>query len=214
MKENTKYENYRFVGKINVDEIQPWFDFTTAKPWDDPEIPWILDNKVRREILIILSTGPKRFQEIFNKVNFSPKPLLITKDEYDCKISFNWTKQTVENHLMNLEWYNLIKLEDNYYKLTIPIITTEDSEKLEKYIVKFTENWIKIIKQLSKDVQDDYKDLTEKTSLYEILIEKAIEKLYVLLKDENLISKEPNLKALWAEQLRKSKFEEWVKKNF
>ncbi|MFX0023499.1 MAG: hypothetical protein ACFE9S_14330 [Candidatus Hermodarchaeota archaeon] len=214
MKENTKYQNYRFVGKINVDEIQPWFDFTTSKPWDDPEIPWILDNKVRREILIILSKGPKTFQEIYKSVNFSPKPLLIPKEEYDCHISFSWTEQTVENHLMNLEWYNLIKLEDENFKLTIPIISTEDSEKLEKYIMKFTENWIRIIKQLGNEVQDNYKDFSKKTPLYEILIEKAIQKLYNILKEENLISKEPNLKALWAEQLRKIKFEEWVKKNF
>jgi hypothetical protein len=214
MKENTKYQSYRFVGKINVDEIQPWFDFTTSKPWDDPEIPWILDNKVRREILIILSKCPKTFQEIHERVNFSPKPLLITKEEYDCRISFNWTKQTVENHLLNLEWYNLIKLEDERYKLTIPIISTEDSEKLEQYIIKFTENWVNIIKQLGNEVQNNYKGFDEKTPLYEILIDKAIQKLYSILKEENLISKEPNLKVLWAEQLRKSKFEEWVKKNF
>ena len=79
MKENTKYHNYKFVGKINVDENQPWFDFTTAKPWDESEIPWILDNKVRREILIQLSKGPKTFDELYKLVNFSPKPLLISK---------------------------------------------------------------------------------------------------------------------------------------
>ncbi len=214
MKENTKYQNYRFVGKINVDEIQPWFDFTTAKPWDDPEIPWILDNKVRREILIILAKGPKTFQEIYEEVNFTPKPLLITKDEYDCNISFKWTEKTVENHLLNLEWYNLIKLVNNHYKLTIPILSTDNSEKLEKYIMKFTENWITIIKQLGNEVQKNFVNLDEKTSLYEILIEKTIHKLYRTLKEENLLPDEPNLKALWAEQLRKIKFEEWVKRNF
>jgi hypothetical protein len=214
MKENTKYQNYRFVGKINVDEIQPWFDFTTSKPWDDPEIPWILDNKVRREILIILSKGPKTFQEIYERVNFSPKPLLITKEEYDCQISFRWTERTVENHLMNLEWYNLIKLEDKCFKLTIPIISTDDSENLENYVIKFTENWVRIIKELGIEVQDNFKDVYEKTPLYEILIDKAIQKLYSILKEENIISKDPNLKALWAEQLRKIKFEEWVKKSF
>ncbi len=214
MKENTKYQNYRFVGKINVDEIQPWFDFTTAKPWDDPEIPWILDNKVRREILIILASGPKTFQEIYEKVNFSPKPLLITKEEYNCHISYNWTEKTVENHLMNLEWYNLIKLENEHYKLTIPILSTDDSERLEEYIVKFTENWITIIKRLGNEVQEKFIELGKKAHLYEILIEKTIQKLYTTLKEENLLPNESNLKALWAEQLRKIKFEEWINRNF
>lgn len=214
MKENTKYHNYRFVGKINVDEIEPWFDFATGKPWDDPEIPWILDNKVRREILVILAKGPKSFQQIYEKVNFSPKPLLITKEEYDCQISYQWTKETIENHLMNLEWYNLIKLIEKKYELTIPILSTEKSEKLEEYIVKFTENWITIIKQLNNEVQEKIGDLDQKTPLYEILIEKSIEKLYDLLKRDNLIPDTPNIKVLWAEQLRKDKFEEWVAKNY
>lgn len=214
MKENTKYQNYRFVGRINVDEIQPWFDFATAKPWDDPEIPWILDNKVRREILIILAKGPKTFQEIYDKVNFSPKPLLITKEEYDCRISYQWTKKTVENHLMNLEWYNLVKSMNEKYELTFPILSTEESEKLEEYIVKFTENWSKIIKQLNKELRESSGELDKKIPLYEILIENATEKLYSTLKQENLLPKQPNLKVLWAEQLRKIKFEEWVAKNF
>ena len=214
MKDNTKYHNYRFMGKINIDEIQPWFDFATSKPWDDPEIPWILDNKVRREILIILATGPKTFQQIYENLNFSPKPLLITKEEYDCQISFQWTKETIENHLMNLEWYSLIKLRNNIFELTIPILSTEDSEKLENYIIKFTENWITIISQLKIEVQKKLVNLNEKTHLLEILIEKAIEKLYILLKKENLIPDTPNLKVLWAEQLRKIKFEEWIKQNF
>jgi hypothetical protein len=214
MKENTKYHNYRFAGKINVDEIQPWFDFATAKPWDDPEIPWILDNKVRREILIILAKGPKTFQEIYKRVNFSPKPLLITKEEYDYQISYKWTEKTVENHLMNLEWYNLVKLKNKHYQLTIPILSEDKSEKLDEYIMKFTKNWISIIKQLGKEVQENFEDLDEKTPLYEILIEKSTEKLYSILKQEDLLPKQPNLKALWAEQLRKIKFEDWVAKNF
>jgi hypothetical protein len=214
MKENTKYHSYRFVGKINVDEIQPWFDFTTAKPWDDPEIPWILDNKVRREILIILSNGPKTLQEIYEKVNFSPKPLLITKEEYDCHIVYKWTIKTVQNHLMNLEWYNLIKLENNYYELAIPIISKDYSEKLEEYIMKYTENWISIIKQLRAEVEEKLGVLDQKTPLYEILIDKTIEKLYKVLKEEDLLPKQPNLKALWAEQLRKINFNKWVAKNF
>ncbi|MFX0039340.1 MAG: winged helix-turn-helix domain-containing protein [Promethearchaeota archaeon] len=214
MKENTKYQNYRFVGKINIDEIQPWFDFATAKPWDDPEIPWILDNKVRREILIILAKGPKTFQEICAKVNFSPKPLLITKDEYDCQISYKWTEKTVENHLMNLEWYNLIELINKHYELAIPILSIEDNEKLEEYLTKFTQNWVTIIKQLKDEVKGKFEIFAEKTPLYEMIIEKSTEKLYNLLKEENLLPKEPNLKTLWAEQLRKIKFEEWVGKNF
>ncbi len=214
MKENTKYHDYRFVGKINVDEIQPWFDFATSKPWDDPEIPWVLDNKVRREILIILATGPKTFQQIYEKVNFSPNPLLITKEEYECQISYQWTRETIENHLTTLEWYNLIRLINKNYQLTIPVLSTEFSEKLEEYIVKFTENWITIIKQIKNQAQEKLKDLDEKTPLYEILIEKSIEKLYQLLKKEKLLPDIPNIKALWAEQLRIVKFEDWVNKNY
>ena len=214
MKEKTKYHDYRFVGKINVDEIQPWFDFATAKPWDDPEIPWILDNKVRREILIKLTKGPKTFQELYQKINFSPKPLLITKEEYDCKISYQWTKETVRNHLMNLEWYNLIKLSTNKYHLTIPILPIEESVKLEEYIVKFTENWIKIIQQLKDQIQDKIREIKNKEVIFEVLIEKSVEKLYEVLKREKLIPDKPNIKVLWAEQLRKIKFEDWIKKNY
>ncbi|MFX1363727.1 MAG: hypothetical protein ACFFCE_09030 [Promethearchaeota archaeon] len=213
MRENTKYHNYRFIGKINVDEIEPWFDFATAKPWDDSEIPWILDNKVRREILIILASGPKSFQEIHERVNFSPEPLLISKEEYDCQISYQWTKETVENHIMTLEWYNLIKLLDKNYQLTIPILSTEHSEKLEEYIEKFSENWIKIILQFREQIEK-IGDLTEKTHLYDILIEKATENLYKLLKKEDILPDIPNIKALWAEQLRKIKFKDWIKQNF
>ena len=214
MKENTKYHNYRFIGKINIDEIQPWFDFATSKPWDDPEIPWILDNKVRREILIILAKGPKSFQEIYENVSFSPKPLIITEKEYDCTISYQWTKETIENHLLNLEWYNLIKTVKDKYELVIPIFSIEELESIEKYIVVFAENWIKIIAQLKNEIQEKLGYIEEKTPLFEILIEKAIEKLYNLLKKENLLPKESNIKGLWAEQLRKIKFEDWLKENF
>ena len=214
MKEKTKYYDYRFVGKINVDEIQPWFDFATAKPWDDPEIPWILDNKVRREILIKLTKGPKTFQELYQKINFSPKPLLITKEEYDCKISYQWTKETVRNHLMNLEWYNLIKLSNNKYHLTTPILPIEELVKLEEYIMKFTENWIKIIQQLKDQIQDKIRETKNKEVIFEVLIEKSVEKLYEVLKREKLIPDKPNIKVLWAEQLRKIKFEEWIANNF
>ncbi len=52
------------------------------------------------------------------------------------------------------------------------------------------------------------------TKLYGILIEKALEKLYELLKNQNMLPDESNIKILWAEQLRKIKFEDWVEKNF
>ena len=115
---------------------------------------------------------------------------------------------------MSLEWYNLIRLINEYYQLTIPILSIEETEKLEEYIVKFTENWIIIVKQLYNEVQENLRDLSKKIPLYEILIEKAVENLYQILKHENLLPKQPNLKALWAEQLRKIKFEDWVRKNF
>lgn len=214
MKENTKYNDYRFVGKINVDEIQPWFDFASNKPWDEGELPWILDNKVRREILINLADGPKNFEEIYKKINFSPKPLLISKDEYDCKVSFQWSNETIKNHLINLEWYNLIKRLNGKYKLTFPVFTMEKLPDIEKYIVEFAENWIKIIKQLKNGINERLADMEDKVPIYEILVEKAVEKLYELLKKENLLPDVPNVKVLWAEQLRKTKFEEWVEKNY
>ncbi len=214
MKENTKYNDYRFVGKINVDEIQPWFDFASNKPWDEGELPWILDNKVRREILINLADGPKNFEEIYKKINFSPKPLLISKDEYDCKVSFQWSNETIKNHLINLEWYNLIKRLNGKYKLTFPVFTMEKLPEIEKYIVEFAENWIIIIKQLKNGISERLADMEDKVPIYEILVEKAVEKLYELLKKENLLPDVPNVKVLWAEQLRKIKFEEWVEKNY
>ncbi|MFW9827546.1 MAG: hypothetical protein ACFFEY_08145 [Candidatus Thorarchaeota archaeon] len=214
MKENTKYHNYRFIGKISVDEIQPWFDFTTLKPWDDPEIPWVLDNKVRREILIMLAKNPKNFEEIYENVNFSPCPLLITEEEYKCKISYQWTKKTLKNHLLNLEWYNLIKFIDGKYELVIPIINIEEYEKLEEYIIRFAENWMIIIKNLKDEIDKKIGTLNQMTSLYEILIQGAVENLYNLLKDDNLLPKIPNLKVLWAEQLRKIKFDKWIANNY
>ncbi|MFX1315041.1 MAG: hypothetical protein ACFE9T_04205 [Promethearchaeota archaeon] len=214
MKENTKYHDYRFIGKINVDEIQPWYDFATTKPWDDPEVPWILDNKVRREILIKLAEGPKNFQEIYEIINFSPMPLLISKEEYECKLFYQWTKETIKNHLMNLEWYKLIKPKGNQFELSIPILSMGKLAEIEKYIVRFAESWINLIKQLKSELSGNSKDTLFKTSMFEILIEKAVEKLYDILKKENLLPDEPNLKALWAEQLRKIKFEEWLDKNF
>jgi len=214
VKENTKYHNYRFVGKVNVDEIQPWFDFTTSKPWDEGEIPWMMENKVRREILIQLSSGSKNFDQIYETVNFSPKPLIISKEEYNCNVKYQWTRKTVENHLLNLEWYNLIKKTGDTFELTFPILKMDKMNQIESYISKFAENWIRIIKDLKDEINSKLGEISEKAPIHAILIEKAIEKLYVLLKNENLLPNEPNIKTLWAEQLREIKFEEWVEKNF
>jgi len=214
MKENTKYSDYRFVGKINVDENQPWFDFASNKPWDEGEIPWIVENKVRREILIKLADGPKSFDEIYQSINFSPQPLLISKEEYKSKVSYQWTRETIENHLLNLEWYNLIKQTNGKYQLTFPIFRMDKEIEIGKFVIKYAENWIKIIKELKNEVDSRFKTISEKAPVYEILIEKAIEQLYDLLKKENLLPNESNIKAIWAEQLREIKFEEWVAKNF
>lgn len=214
MKEETKYNNYRFVGKIDVDEIQPWFDFASNKPWDEEELPWVVENKVRREILIKLSESPKSFEEIVKSINFSPKPLLISEEEYNCKVSYQWGTETLRNHLMNLEWYNLIQKQDDKYRLTFPILTIEEISDIEKYIITFAENWIKIIKQLKQENAIKLGDVEEKSPYFKILIEKSVEKLYELLKKENILPNISNIKALWAEQLRKIKFEEWVDKNF
>jgi len=214
MKENMKYQNYRFRGKINVDEIEPWFDFGTMKPWDELEVPWVLDNKVRREILIILAKSPKTLEELYENLNFSPKPLLISKDEYECKLKYQWTKEIIKNHLLNLEWYKLVKLQEDKYILTFPIFTIESLNDIEEFVLKFAESWIKVINDTKEEVKKKLSDYEEKTNLYSILIEKALEKLYELLKNQNLLPNEPNIKVLWAEQLRKIKFEDWVEKNF
>jgi len=214
MKENTKYNDYRFVGKINVDENQPWFDFASNKPWDEGEIPWVVENKVRREILIILADAPKTFDEIYKNVNFSPNPLLISKEEYECKVSFQWSKETVENHLMNLEWYNLIKQTNGKYELTFPIFKMDKDFEIERYIIKYAESWVNIIKDTKDEINLKLRNFDDKIPLYEVLVEKTVEKLYELLKREDLLPNEPNIKVLWAEQLRKIKFEEWVEKNF
>ncbi|MFX0070742.1 MAG: hypothetical protein ACFFAO_06600 [Candidatus Hermodarchaeota archaeon] len=216
MKETTKYSSHRFVGKINVDEIMPWFDFDKAKPWDEMEVPWVLENKVRREILILLARGSRTFEEIYDRINFSPKPLLIKPEEYKTNIKYQWTKETLENHLTNLEWYNLIKMNSNgKYEITIPVFTMESIEKLEKYITLFAENWLKIIKDTRAEIKEELGELEkEKAPLYGILLEKATEKLYELLKKEELLPNIPNIKTLWAEQLRKIKFEKWLEKSF
>ena len=214
MKENTFYNDYRFAGKIDVDEIQPWFDFASNKPWDESEIPWVVENKVRREILIKLSEGPKSFEEIYNTINFSPKPLLIEKKEYKCQVSYQWTRKTIENHLLNLEWNNLIKANGDKYEITFPIFKIKDMQKMELFITKFATHWSKIVKQTYGDITDEFSDIKDKPTLNALLIEKTVEKLYEFLKIEGLMPNQPNIKTLWAEQLRDKKFEEWVMRNF
>jgi hypothetical protein len=214
MKENTKYHDYLFNGKIIVDEIQPWFDFGTGKPWDDDEIPWVLDNKVRREILIILSSGPKTLKEIHKRTNFSPNSLLINPETYQPKVKYQWTEATIRNHLMNLEWYNLIKSKENKYELTFPIFDEKEVSNLDQFVLKFAKKWMQVIFDTKEQLQKAQENLTMRTELLEILIAKAVDKLYEQLKEQGLLPNEPNLKKLWAEQIRAIKFEEWLKKSF
>jgi len=211
-----KYSNYRFNAKINIEEIQPWFDFDRGKPWDEREVPWPLENKVRREILITLANeGPKSFKELLNYIRFAPKPLLIQKEEYEPHVRFQWSEQVLENHLLNLEWYNLIRKRDNKYEITFPVLNIETLNSLDKYITLFAEYWINIIKETKEKVQAEFSDINkDNNSLYQILLDKTVDKLYTMLKKERLLPQEANIKALWAEQLRKIKFEEWVKDNF
>ena len=85
---------------------------------------------------------------------------------------------------------------------------------LGKYITRYAENWIKIIREMNDEVHSKFENIREKAPFYEILVEKAVEKLYELLKKEKLLPNQPNIKVLWAEQLREIKFEQWVEKNF
>ncbi|TXT66910.1 MAG: hypothetical protein BAJALOKI1v1_240006 [Promethearchaeota archaeon] len=216
MKEDTKYNNYRFIGKINIEEIQPWFDFDRGKPWDEREVPWPLENKVRREILITLAReGPLTFTQLQNYIRFAPQPLLLEKDEYTPKVRFIWSEHVIENHLLNLEWYSLIQKRDDKYEITFPVLQINQLNNLDKYINRFAEDWIKIIKETKKEVQDQFSEINKDgKSLYQILMDKTIDKLYNILKSEGLLPQESNIKALWAEQLREKKFERWVKDNF
>lgn len=208
MKESTKYSSYRFIGTINVDEIMPWFDFDKGKPWDENEVPWVLENKVRREILLKLANlGPKTMEEIHDIIKFSPKPLLIESSEHSPKVQYHWQQGVIQNHLMNLEWYGLIKLVGEKYQVTFPVLSMDELDHLEKYVVKFANHWVSIIKEIKDNISQEHLNL-------EILIERSVEKLYEILKNEGFLPKTPNIKALWAEQLRKIKFEEWVSKNF
>jgi len=208
MKESTKYNSFRFVGTINIDEIMPWFDFDKGEPWDESEVPWVLENKVRREILLRLAhLGPKSLEEIHELINFLPNPLIIQSNEYSPSIKYQWGVDVIQNHLLNLEWYGLIKLTENRYEVTFPVFSMEDLEQIDEYIIKFANSWISIMKELKEELNQDKIHLG-------ILIEKTIEKIYMVLKDQGFLPNIPNIKILWAEQLRKIKFEEWLRKNF
>ena len=140
--------------------------------------------------------------------------MLIDQEKYNPNVRYQWDAATIENHLMNLEWYNLIKAVDNKYELTFPILKKSDIANLEQFILQFANNWIKVILDTKEHLQKAYTNLDYNQELLEILIEKAVEKLYELLKEQNLLPNEPNLKVLWAEQIRAIKFEEWVRKTF
>lgn len=216
MKEESKYNKFRFVGKEHISLIEPWFDFDRGKSWDEREVPWPLENKVRRQILITLAReGPKTFKEILNYIRFAPNPIIIKKDEYVPAVRYQWSEEVVENHLLNLEWYNLVEKAGEKYEVTFPVLETEKISNLEKYVDLFAENWTKIIKSTKDKIQNEFSELNKDgKSLYQILVDKATEKLYELLKDEKLLPQEPNIKTLYAEELRKKKFEEWVLETF
>jgi hypothetical protein len=214
MKENTKYNKYRFSGKIIIDQIQPWFDFGTAKPWDDPEIPWVLDNKVNREILTVLSKGPKTFEEIYEKLQFSPKSLLITQDEYHPQVHYQWEKDSIKNHLSNLEWYRLISKKNEKYTINFPILNIEDNIQLNQQAKKLVEEFLKPLNKSREEVTEQLQSNTNISEIYSLLIEKLSEELFLLLKEKGVLPDEPYIKTLWAEQLREEDFEEWVKKYY
>ncbi|TXT56401.1 MAG: hypothetical protein BAJALOKI2v1_560018 [Promethearchaeota archaeon] len=216
MKEETKYNQFRFKGKITVDEIQPWFDFDRSEPWDEREVPWPLENKVRRQILIQLAQkGTMTFEEIYNEINFSPSPLVITKEEYSPNVKYQWTKETLENHLLNLEWYSLIKREDHVYSTTFPVLNVQNLNEIDKYVDLLAGKWSDMIKEEKEAIERELmKYDSSNASIYEILLERVLEKLHLLLKEKGILPSEPNLKALWAEQLRDIRFQDWIKKNF
>ena len=214
MKENTKYNKYRFSGKIFIDQMQPWFDFGTAKPWDDPEIPWILDNKVNREILTVLSKGPKTFEEIYENLQFSPKPLLITPDEYQPQVHYQWEKESIKNHLSNLEWYRLISKKNEKYMINFPILNIEDNIQLNQQAKKLVKEFLQPLNKSREELTEQLQSNTNISEIYSLLIDKLSEELFLILKEKGVLPDEPYIKTLWAEQLREEDFEEWVKKYF
>jgi len=208
MKETSKYSSYRFVGTIKIDEIMPWFDFDKGKPWDEGEVPWVLENKVRREILLKLAhQGPQDFESICEQINFSPNPLLVNPEEYKINMNYQWDREVIQNHLIILEWYGLIRLDGLKYIVTFPVLTINDLDGLERYTIKIAHHWIEIIDKLKLELE-------EQNIKYEILIEKTVDQLYSLLKKDKMLPNTPNIKKIWAEQLRAIKFEDWVKMNF
>ncbi|MFX1297093.1 MAG: hypothetical protein ACFFD2_19850, partial [Promethearchaeota archaeon] len=94
------------------------------------------------------------------------------------------------------------------------ILKMEDVNNMEKYISIFAEHWVTIIKETKEKIAKELGDIKNDPKFYIILVEKTIEKLYLLLKETNILPQEPNIKALWAEQLRNVKFEKWLEKNF
>lgn len=116
--------------------------------------------------------------------------------------------------MLNLEWYGLIRAKEGKYELAFPVIKAEKLQEIEKYALKFAESWIKVATQLKSEIGSKFGDIDKKTPFSEVLIDKAVEKLHDLLKAEKLLPNIPNIRALWAEQLRKIKFEEWIANNF
>jgi hypothetical protein len=129
-------------------------------------------------------------------------------------VKYQWSEATIQNHLLNLEWYNLIKFVNEKYELTFPIFNLKENNKLNEFAFKFANYWIKIVSEMEAEVLKSYKNGKFPPELLEIVIDKAINKLYELLKAQNLLPNEPNLKALWVEQIRAIKFEDWVKRAF
>jgi hypothetical protein len=87
------------------------------------------------------------------------------------------------------------------------VLTINDLYNLEEITLRIAHNWIEIIRKMKLELE-------EQGIKYEILIEKTVEQLYSLLKEEKMLPNIPNIKNLWTEQLRESKFEDWVKTNF
>ena len=90
----------------------------------------------------------------------------------------------------------------------------ENLDDMEEYVLKFAESWVEIINDTKEEVKKKLNIYEKNPYLYGILIEKALEKLFELLKTQNLLPDKPNIKLLWAEQLRKIKFEDWLEKHF
>jgi hypothetical protein len=95
-----------------------------------------------------------------------------------------------------------------------PVLDHQDNDKLNEYAHKFADYWLKAVSEIKDEIQKSYANLDENPEILQIVIDKAVNKLYKLLKSQKLLPDDPNLKVLWAEQIRNIKFEEWVKKSF